>query len=141
MLLGSRLIVEECKLVGGRLGFSLLVEMNVLSLSEGGMKTGRIWQKCSFRFRACGDFDKFGMRILPDKLGYMSGSGHVFEGERLTFNAVSDRGSRANISSMRLSSVGRVTSIKSPGHTVVDFAGARRTCVRRMACLWLLLEP
>ena len=103
-----------------------------LSPGGSGVKVARTWQKCSFRLRKCGSEERLGIRIFPATLETMRGAGHSWEADNFLMLGGSVRGSKA-YSESGGTSLGRSTSTNSPGQTVIDLGGERRTIARRAA--------
>ena len=95
-----------------------------------GVNTRFTSQKCSFRFNDWGSEERLGMRILPATLDTSVCGGHALDTFLSRHLGESARGSKAYRESEEASG-GRSTSMNSPGHTVVERAGARRTMARR----------
>ena len=87
-------------------------------------------QKCSFHLNDRGSEERFGMRILPPTLDTSVCGGHTLDTFLSRQLGESVRGSKAYRESDEVSG-GSSTSMNSPGHTVVERTGARRTIARR----------
>lgn len=122
-------------LVGDSFGLSVSFEQ----VDGSGANVVLTWLKCSLRRKTKGLAEVLGMRIFPETSETIHGLGHITD---LSVNETL-WGSTENVLSEFSISWGKSTSIKSPGHNVADWGGARTMCAQRSVCLrvWKAEDP